>query len=53
MLDEYEPTALFRLGRIRAVQNKLDKANECLDRLGRIEGAEDQTKILTNLMYAR
>ncbi len=48
MFDEYEPTALFQLGRIRAVQGREDKAMECLDRLCRIDGAEDQAQILAH-----
>lgn len=50
MFDEYEPTALFQLGRIRAVQGREDKAMECLDRLCRIDGAEDQAQILAQQM---
>ncbi|QDU37636.1 Serine/threonine-protein kinase Pkn1 [Maioricimonas rarisocia] len=41
MIDEYEPTALFHLARIRAIQGKPQKAIEYLRRLEQIDGAED------------
>ena len=50
MVDQYEPTALFQLGRIRAIQGRMEKANECLDRLHQIEGAEDEASSLSRLM---
>lgn len=50
MLDQFEPTALFQLGRLRAIQGRMDKAQECLDRLRQIEGAEDETAALVRLM---
>ena len=50
MLDEFEPVALARLGHIRAVQNRMEKANECLDRLLQIEGAEDEAHKLARQM---
>jgi serine/threonine-protein kinase len=50
MLDQYEPTALFHLGRIRAIQGRMEKANECLNRLRQIEGAEEEANSLTRLM---
>lgn len=50
MLDQYEPTALFQLGRLRAIQGRMDKAQECLDRLRQIEGAEDEAGTLVRLM---
>jgi eukaryotic-like serine/threonine-protein kinase len=50
MIDEYEPTALFQLGRIRAIQQRTEKANECLERLLQVEGAEDQARSLARLM---
>lgn len=50
MIDRFEPTALFHLGRIRAVQGRSDKASECLDRLSQVEGAEDQAQSLARLL---
>jgi tetratricopeptide (TPR) repeat protein len=50
MLDQYEPTALFQLGRLRAIQGRMDKADECLERLRQIEGAEDEACTLVRLM---
>lgn len=50
MIDRFEPTALFHLGRIRAVQGRIDKAREYLDRLSQVEAAEDQTQALARLM---
>ncbi|MDM4018174.1 protein kinase domain-containing protein [Roseiconus lacunae] len=50
MLDQHEPTALFQLGRLRAIQGRMDKAEECLDRLRQIEGAEDEADTLVRLM---
>lgn len=50
MQDQYEPTALFQLGRLRAIMGRMDKANECLDRLRQIEGAEDEAVALNRLM---
>jgi tetratricopeptide (TPR) repeat protein len=50
MLDQYESTALFQLGRLRAIQGRMEKANECLDRLRQIEGAEDEADTLVRLM---
>jgi serine/threonine protein kinase len=50
MLDQYEPTALFQLGRLRAIQGRMEKADECLDRLQQVEGAEDQASDLMRLM---
>jgi eukaryotic-like serine/threonine-protein kinase len=40
MLDEYEPTALYYLGHIRAVQGHHDRARQYLERLEQVEGAE-------------
>ena len=50
MTDRFEPTALFHLGRIRAVQGKNEKASECLDRLSQVEGAGDQAQSLARLL---
>lgn len=50
MLDQYEPTALFQLGRLRAIQGRMDKADECLQRLRQIEGAESEAFTLVRLM---
>lgn len=50
MLDEYEPIALFHLARIRYLRGSMDLAFEYLDRLGRIEGAEDLFKELGRLL---
>jgi tetratricopeptide (TPR) repeat protein len=50
MIDQYEPTALFHLGRIRAIQERKDKAIEYLSRLERVEGAEDQAHALASLL---
>jgi eukaryotic-like serine/threonine-protein kinase len=46
MLDEYEPTALYHLGRIRAIQGRLDKAHSYLERLREVDGAEEQAQAL-------
>jgi eukaryotic-like serine/threonine-protein kinase len=50
MLDEYEPIALFHLARIRYLRGSMDRAFEYLDRLGRIEGAEDLYRELGRLL---
>lgn len=50
MLDEYEPIALFHLARIRYLRGNMDRAFEYLDRLGRIEGAEDLCRELGRLL---
>lgn len=52
MMDLYEPTALLQLGRLRAIQGRMDKADECLNRLRQIEGAEDEAGTLVRLMTA-
>jgi predicted Zn-dependent protease len=50
MLDQYEPTALFHLARIRAIQGNVDRAMVYLQRLQTIEGAEDQARELARLL---
>lgn len=50
MLDEFEPTALYHLGHIRAVQRRYDKAYVYLQRLEQVEGAENQAKKLAEML---
>jgi serine/threonine-protein kinase len=50
MLDEYEPTALFQMARIRAIQGNKERAERYLHRLEQIEGAGDQARELARLL---
>jgi serine/threonine protein kinase len=50
MLDQFEPTALFHLARIRAIQGNTAKAFECLERLRDVEGADDQANELARYL---
>ena len=50
MLDEYEPTALFQMARIRAIQGNKERAERYLDRLEQVEGAGDQARELAQLL---
>jgi cytochrome c-type biogenesis protein CcmH/NrfG len=50
MLDQFEPTALFHLARIRAIQGNTAKAFECLERLRNVEGADDQANELSRYL---
>lgn len=52
MLDQYEPYALYHLARIRAIQNKPQRAEEYLRRLEQIEGAADLAKSLAQTIGA-
>lgn len=50
MLDAYEPTALFQLARMRAIQGREDKAFTYLERLESVQGAEEQAEELARLL---
>jgi serine/threonine-protein kinase len=50
MLDEYEPTALFQMARIRAIQDNKERAERYLRRLEQVEGAGDQARELARLL---
>jgi tetratricopeptide (TPR) repeat protein len=50
MIDIYEPTALFHLARVRAIEGKMDRALEYLGRLEQIEGEEQQAGELRRLL---
>ena len=50
MLDQFEPTALFHLARIRAIQGNIAKAFEYLERLKNVEGADDQANELARIL---
>ncbi len=41
MLDQHEPVALYQMAEIRAIQGRMDKAEQYLARLEQVEGAED------------
>jgi Flp pilus assembly protein TadD len=53
MLDEYEPTALFRMTRIRAIQGNKERAERYLHGLEQVEGAGDQAQELARLLGRR
>lgn len=42
MLDQYEPVALYQLAEIRAIQGRMDKAEQYLARLEQVQGAEEE-----------
>jgi tetratricopeptide (TPR) repeat protein len=44
MLDQYEPVALAQLAEIRTIQGRMDKAEQYLTRLERVEGAEEEVR---------
>ncbi len=46
MLDEYEPVALSQMVEIRAIQGRVDKAEQYLARLEQVDGAEDELRRL-------
>jgi tetratricopeptide (TPR) repeat protein len=46
MLDEHEPVALAQMAELRAIQGRMDKAEQYLARLARVEGAEDEVQRL-------
>jgi eukaryotic-like serine/threonine-protein kinase len=50
MLDEYEPTALFQMARIRTIQGNRERAERYLHRLEQVEGAGDQARELARLL---
>jgi serine/threonine-protein kinase len=50
MLDEYEPTALFQMARIRAIQGNRERAERYLERLETVEGAGDLAHELARLL---
>ncbi len=50
MLDEYEPTALFQMARVRAIQGNTERAERYLQRLLEVEGAEESARELALLL---
>jgi serine/threonine-protein kinase len=50
MLDEFEPTALFQMARVRAIQGNRERAERYLDRLQQVEGASDLALELARLL---
>jgi eukaryotic-like serine/threonine-protein kinase len=46
MLDEHEPVALSQMAELRAIQGRMDKAEQYLSRLERVEGADDEVRRL-------
>src|SRR5439155_25072845 len=50
MLDEYEPTALFQMARVRAIQGNKERAERYLQRLEEVEGATDLARELARLL---
>jgi tetratricopeptide (TPR) repeat protein len=50
MLDEYEPTALFQMARVRAIQGNKERAERYLERLLEVEGAEESARELALLL---
>ena len=50
MLDAYEPTALYHMARMRAIQGRKDRAFAYLERLDSVQGAEDQAEELARLL---
>jgi Flp pilus assembly protein TadD len=50
MLDEFEPTALFHMARVRAIQGHRERAERYLQRLQQVEGAEDLAHDLARLL---
>jgi len=46
MLDPHEPVALCQMAEIRAIQGRMDKAEQYLARLERVEGAEEEFRQL-------
>jgi len=49
MLDEFEPVALFHMARLRAIEGRTDRAMGYLERLHRIDGAEQETAEIERL----
>ena len=50
MLDAYDPTALFQMARMRAIQGRKDKAFVYLERLESVQGAQEQAEELARLL---
>ena len=50
VFDQYEPTALYHLSRIRAIQGKKDKAMNYLRRLAQVDGVEDRAAQLAKML---
>lgn len=50
MLDEYEPTALYHLARIRAIQGRHDRARAYLERLEKVDGYERSAAELAKML---
>jgi tetratricopeptide (TPR) repeat protein len=50
MMDAFEPTALFHLAQIRAYQGQMQRAEELLSRLRKIEDAEEMVDHLESLL---
>lgn len=50
MLDEFEPTALFQMARVRAIQGNRERAELYLQRLHEVEGAGDLAQELARLL---
>jgi serine/threonine-protein kinase len=46
MLDQYESVALAQMAEIRAIQGRMDKAEQYLVRLEQVEGAEEELRRL-------
>lgn len=46
MLDEHEPVALAQMAELRAIQGRMDKAEQYLARLARVDGADDEVQRL-------
>ncbi len=46
MLDQHEPVALSQMAEIRAIQGRMDKAEQYLARLEQVEGAEEELRRL-------
>jgi len=46
MLDRDEPVALAQMAEIRAIQGRMDKAGQYLERLEQVEGADDEVRRL-------
>lgn len=51
MMDQYEPTALYYLGEISAIQQQNKRAEEYLRRLQSVEGAEEEARRLARSLH--